>query len=54
MQYRLRTLLIVVAILPPVLALIWFTAPESLLILGFGGAVAACTLYYLGQAIRRA
>ena len=54
MQYRLRTLLIVVAILPPVLAAIWFTAPESLLILGFGNAIAIATLYYLWQAIRRA
>jgi len=49
MRYRLRTLLIVLAALPPVLAAMWFTTPDVLSLMacyGTYGTIAGLALFY--------
>ena len=49
MQYRLRTLLMVLAVLPPLLAAMWFTTPDALSLIAFCGTygtIAGVALVY--------
>jgi hypothetical protein len=54
MRFRLRTLLIGLAVLPPVLAAMWFTASDPVIFIGFYGGVAAlAVMYHLWKSLQR-
>jgi hypothetical protein len=46
MRYGLRTLLILLPLVPPGLAAIWFTAPDSLFLIAFYGPLAGLAIFY--------
>jgi len=52
LRYKLRTLMIVLALGPPVLAAMWFTPPQTLLPIAYCGVLALLTIFNLWSAIR--
>jgi hypothetical protein len=54
MRFHLRTLLMVLALGPPVLAAMWLTASDPVVFIGFYGTTAGVTvLYHLWKSLQR-